>query len=167
MSPRVRYFSTSLALLAVGLGYALIQGRVGRLALPPPARAEAARPAPLPPAPPTAREMLERGTALSLTSDQTDRLEALDRQWQRESAPLEAASSEAEQEFSRFMREAKAGGKTNLQEIQRRSAEFRDRSAALRERRQIHAGTAARLLTETQRRVLAQAPSSQTPGGDR
>ena len=65
------------------------------------------------------------------------------------------------------MRDAQAGGKTNLQEIQRRSAEFRDRSAALRERRQIHAEMAARLLTETQRRVLAQAPSSQTPGGDR
>ena len=167
MSPRVRYLSTSLALLAVGLGYALIQGRVGRLALPPPARAEAARPAPLAPAPPAARQILDRGTVLSLTSDQMDRLETLDQQWRRELAKLETALTAAEQELSRFMRDAQAGGKTNLQEIQRRSAEFRDRSAALRERRHIHAEMAARLLTETQRRVLAQAPSSQTPGGDR
>ena len=142
MSPRVRYLSTSLALLAVGLGYALTQGQVGRPAPPPPARAGAARPAPLASAPSTARQILDRGTVLSLTSDQMDRLETLDRQWRRESAKLETALTAAELEFSRFMREAKAGGRTNLQEIQRRSAEFRDRSAALRERRQIHAETA-------------------------
>ena len=167
MRPRVRYLSTSLALLVVGLGYALTQGRVERPAPRIPARAEAARPAPLPPALPTAGEILKRSTALSLTRGQVAPLRALEERWREESAELEAAVQKAERAFSQFVRDTQAGWKTNLQEIQRRSVEFRDRSAALRERRQIHAEMAARLLTETQRRALAQAPTSHIPGGNR
>ena len=166
MSPRLRYLSTTLALVAVGLGYALIQGRFERPAPRIPARSEAARPAPLPP-PPPAREVLDRGATLSLTADQKARLASLDRKWREESAPVEAALQEAEREFSQFMKDAHAGGRTSLQEIQHRSAEVRDLGAALRERRRLHSEAAADVLTGQQRRTLTSPSSPETTGGGR
>lgn len=168
MTPRTRYLSTSLALVAVGLGYALIQGRPDRPPLRLPARPAAPdRPAPTSPSPPTAREILERARALSLTAAQIARLEALDRQWQQESSGLEAALRQAEQDFSRFMTDAQAARRTSLEEIERRSAEFRELSAALRERRRLHAEAAAQLLSEPQRLTLASLPSPKPTGGGR
>ncbi len=168
MSPRLRYVSTSLALVAVGLGYALIQGKPWRSAPRLEARPMVARsPAPRPPAPPTAREILGQRTDLSLTADQKARLEALDLRWKGEAAGLEAAIKEAEQEFSRFMKETQAGGKTSVQEIQRRSADLQSLSAALRERRQIHSEEAARILTAIQRQQLSAGTSPEPPGGNR
>jgi len=153
MSPGLRYLSTTVALLAVGLGYALIQGRGERPTPRPAAQSEAvARPVPPPTAPPPAREILNRRAALSLTADQAARLEALDA---------------AAQELSRFMKEAQSAGGTSVQEIQRRSVEFRELSAALRERRRLHSEAAAHVLTESQRRQLAAATSTGTPGGGR
>ena len=147
MSPRLRYLSTTLALVAIGLGYALIQAKPWRPAPRLEARpAEATRP---PAPPPTARAILERGAALSLTANQKARLEALDEKWRKEAALLEAALKTAEQEFSQFMKEAQAGGKTNVQEIQRRSEEFRNLNAELREARRHHADEATRILTES------------------
>jgi hypothetical protein len=168
MSPPVRYLSTTLALLAVGLGYALMQSRrwhpgPGLRARP----AAAGRPALPPAAPLTAREVLDRSEAVGLTHDQKARLEHLDRRWQQETAGLEAAVHVAEQEFSRFMQEAQAGKGTTLQEIQRRSADVRDLSAALRERRLLQAGAVAQVLTEAQRRTLGLPPSPETSGGGR
>lgn len=166
MNSQLRYVAATLAVAAIGLGYVLIQGQAGRPAHRPPARAEAtARPAALRP-PLTARRILQQSATLSLTEDQTRGLETLDRQWSMEFGALEAPLKESEEDFSRLMREAQAGGKASLQEIQRRSAEFTERSAALRERRKRHAVRAASLLTEAQRRILAQAIPLQTPGGD-
>ena len=160
MSPSLRYLSTTVALLAVGLGYALIQGRGERPTPRPAAQSEAvARPVPPPAAPPTAGEILERRASFSLAADQVSRLEALDAEWKREAA--------AEQALSRFMKEAQSAGGTSVQEIQRRSAEFRELSAALRERRRLHSEAAAHVLTESQRRQLAAATSTGTPGGGR
>ncbi len=168
MSPRLRYLSTTLALVAVGLGYALIQGKPWRSAPRLEARPMAARsPLPLPPAPPIAREILGRGADLSLTADQKARLEALDLRWKGEAAGLEGAIKEAEQEFSRFMKETQAGGKTNVQEIQRRSADLQSLSAALRERRQFHVEEAARILTAIQRQKLSAGISPEPLGGIR
>ncbi len=168
MNARLRYLSTTLALLAVGLGYALIQGRPWR----PTPRLEArpatvSRPAGPSPAPHTAREILARGDALSLTAEQKARLEVLDRAWKKETAGLEAALREVSEEFSRFMKEAQAGSGASLQEIQRRSAEVGDLSAALRERRRLHSEDAARVLTGSQRQKLAPESSTATRGGDR
>lgn len=165
MSPRLRYLFTTLALLTIGLGYALVQGGPARPAPQIEKSAAAARP-PAPPLP-TARQILDRETDLSLRADQKDRLTALDGRWRKESAPLEAARMTAEQEFSLFMKEAQAGGKTSLQEIQRRSAEFRDLSTALREGRRRHAEAAAHILTESQQRALALRTAPHTPGGVR
>ncbi len=168
MSPGLRYLSTTVALLAVGLGYALLQGRPERPAPRPAARPEAVgRPAPPPAAPPTARDILDRRAALSLTADQAARLEALDVEWRKEAAELEAALAAASQELSRFMKDAQSAGGTSVQEIQRRSVEFRELSAALRERRRLHSEAAAHVLTEPQRRQLAAATSTGTPGGGR
>ncbi len=168
MSPRVRYLSTTLALVAVGVAYAVIQARPWR----PGPRLEArpvavGRPIPAPPAPLTAREILERGAALSLTADQKAHLAALDRKWREESAGLETALQAAEVEFSRFMKETQAGGKTNVQEIQRRSADLQSLSAALRERRQFHVEEAARILTAIQRQKLSAGTSPEPAGGIR
>lgn len=166
MSLRLRYLSTTLVLVAVGLGYAVIQGRAARPAPRFPGRPAAAS-QPVPPPSPTAREILGREAVLSLTADQKTRLAALDRRWREQSAPLEAAVLEAEREFSRFMEEAKTSGRTSIQEIQRRSADVRELSATLRERRLLHAEAATQILTEAQRGRLAASLSPETPGGAR
>ena len=166
MTLRTRYLSTTLVLVAVGLGYAVIQGRAARPSPSLPGRPAAAS-QPVPPPPPTAREILSREAVLSLTVDQKTHLEALDRRWREESVPLEAALQEAEQEFARFMEDTRASGRTSMQEIQRRSADVRELSAARRERRRIHSEVAAQVLTESQRRRLAASLSPETPGGAR
>ncbi len=155
---RLRYLVTSLALLAVGLGYALTQGRSVRPA-PPRLTPAAAAPSVQPPrVPPSAREILERGAALSLTAEQTRRLEALAREWSSESAGLDASLQAATADFSRFMSEAQAGRGASLQEIQRRSADVSQLGALARERRRRHGEAAAGLLTDRQRVTLAQGP---------
>lgn len=164
MSPRLRYLATTLALVAVGLGYALIQAKPWR-----PAPRLQARPAEAvhPPAPPlpTARQMLDRRADLSLTADQKARLSTLDEKWRKDSASLEVALKTAEQDFSQYVKVAQAEGKANLQEIQRRSADYRALSAELREARRRHAEAAAQVLSQSQQRRLALLTSPQTPGG--
>lgn len=168
MSSRLRYLSTTVALVAVGLGYALIQGRP-EMPAPRPAAQPGAVVRPVPPAaaPPTAREILDRRAALSLTADQAARLEALDVEWRKEAAELEPAVEAASQEFSRFMKDAQSSGGASVQEIQRRSVEFRELSAALRDRRRLHGEAAAHVLTESQRQRLGVVASTGTLGGGR
>jgi len=152
MSPRVRYLSTTLALLAVAAGYTLSQGWVERQSPRPMVREVGARPEP-PPAPaPSAREILDRGPALGLSQEQAARLRALDAEWRRQSSELQAAIEGERRQFSAFMKEAQEGRGASLQEIQRRSANLRDLSATLREARWRHALASAEVLTEQQRR---------------
>ena len=157
MNPPVRYLSTTVALVTVALAYVLLQSRGERPAprLPAPALS-AARPAPLPPAPPTAREILDRAGILDLRGDQLVRLEALDRLWKSEVSGLEAAIHGARRELSSFMKEVQGGRGASVQEIQRRSTEFSQLSAQLRQRRQHHAEAALYVLTDWQRQRLAQ-----------
>jgi hypothetical protein len=115
--------------------------------------------------PPTARAILDRGAELSLTRDQKARLEALDRRWQAEAGRLEVAVHREEGTFGRFMQEAQTDGKTSVQEIQRRSADLRELSETLRERRRQHAEAALDVLTETQRQVLSTSAASARHGG--
>ena len=167
MNARLRYLSTTLALVAVGLGYALIQAKPWRPGPSLPARpAAAGRRAPPVLAPLTAREVLDRSEAFGLTRDQEARLEALDRQWKQETAGLQADLQGAEQEFSRFMKEAQASKGTSVQGMQSRSAEFRELSATLRERRVLHGEAVGGVLTEPQRRMLGLLPSPGTSGGN-
>ena len=164
---RLRYLVTSLALLAVGFGYALTQGRVVERPAPPRPTGVAASPRILPPpALPAAREILGRGLALSLTADQKRRLETLAGEWASESARLETELRAATAEFSSFMSEAQARRGASLGEIQRRSADFSKISAHLREQRRLHGQAAAGLLTDRQRQRLAH-PVPDTPGGTR
>lgn len=166
MSVRVRYLITTLVLVAIGLAYALFQQWPRREALRLPARAEAsARPASLPAAAPTAREILDRVSELALTPEQQARLAGLDRRWRDEILGLEAAVRVAEQEFGKFLRETQQGRKASLQEIQGRSEEYRSLSAELRERRRLHAEAAANMLTESQQRKLALVISPDRQGG--
>ena len=153
MSPRVRYLSTTLALLAVAAGYALSQGWVEHQSPRPMVREAGARPVP-PPAPaPSAREILDRGPAAGLSREQAARLRALDAEWARQSSELQAAIDDEERQFSAFMKEAQGGRGASLQEIQRRSANLRDLSATLREARWQHGLASAEVLTEQQRRT--------------
>jgi hypothetical protein len=75
---------------------------------------------------------------------------ALDREWQREGAPLETEARTGEVEFERFMAEAVRGGRGNLAEIQRRAAEQGERLAAARAQRAAHAGAVRQVLTDAQ-----------------
>ena len=153
MSPRVRSLTTTLVLLAVAAGYALSQGWVERQSPRPMVREAGARPVP-PPAPaPSAREILDRGPAVGLSREQAARLRALDAEWVRQSSELQAAIDDEERQFSAFMKEAQAGRGASLQEIQQRSANLRDLSAALREVRWRHGLASAEVLTEQQRRT--------------
>jgi hypothetical protein len=165
MNVRRRYLTTSLILLAVAFGYGLTQSRGERPALPRPAGVAAAPRVPPPPLP-SAREILDRHASLALGAEQTRRLEALAREWSRESPRLETELQAATAEFSRFMGEARAGRGTTLAEIQRRSAHVGELSGVLREQRRLHGEAAAGLLTERQRKRLAHLVPD-TPGGTR
>ncbi len=158
MSPRVRSLTTTLALLAVAAGYALMsQGWVERQRPRPMVREAGARPVP-PPAPaPSAREIIDRGPAVGLSREQAARLRALDAEWVRQSSELQAAIDNEERQFSAFMKEAQGGRGASLQEIQRRSANLRDLSATLREARWRHGLASAEVLTEQQRRTQGDA----------
>lgn len=153
MSPRVRYLSTTLALLAVAAAYALSYGWIERQSPRPVVREAGARPV-LPPAPaPSAREILDRGPAVGLSREQAARLRALDAEWVRQSSDLQAAIDDEERQFSAFMKEAQGRRGASLQEIQRRSANLRALSATLRETRWQHGLASAEVLTEQQRRT--------------
>jgi len=153
MSPRVRFLTTTLALLAVAAGYTLSQGWVEHQSPRPMVREARERPVP-PPAPaPSAREILEQGPAVGLSREQAARLRALDAEWVRQSSELQAAIDDEERQFSAFMKEAQGGRGASLQEIQRRSANLRDLSATLRETRWQHGLDSAEVLTEQQRRT--------------
>ncbi len=168
MSLRIRYLVTTLALVGIGLGYAVLQEwprhRAPRL----PERAEAsAHPRSLPALSPMAREILDRAADLALTGVQRGRREALDRTWHAESAGLRTELQAAEEEFSRFMGDAKATRKMSLQEIQGRSEDVRRLGAVLREDRQRHSKAAIQILTSTQRERLMTSRTTNLSGGER
>jgi hypothetical protein len=160
MSLRTRYLVTTLALLAIGLGFGLSQGRTRPAPPRPPARA-AHTPARLV-LPPTAEEILGRAEALQLGPEQATRLRALDREWRTETGQLEAAIQAASAEFEQFTAEAQKGGGASMPELQRRSADLRALSAELRERRAAHSLRAVEALTDTQRELLQR---EHGPGG--
>ena len=156
MNPQVRPVTAALALLIVAGAYFAYQGRMDRPGPPRPAASfSAARPTG-PPMPPTAREILDRRAILDLRAEQIARLETLDQLWTREASGLEAMIRDAERQFSVFATEAQHQKGASLPEIQRRSAEFSQLSAELRERRRHHADVALGVLTEGQRQRLAQ-----------
>lgn len=153
MTLRARYLVTTLALLAVGGGYAVTQGWQHTPPPRPPRVESASRPAP-PRAAPAARDILERRDDLKLTDEQRARLEALDRDFRGETAGLESSLAAASQEFSRWMDDARQNGRATLGEVQQRSEDVRELAASLRARRRMHAVAAAQLLTDRQRREL-------------
>jgi hypothetical protein len=116
---------------------------------------------------PPAQTILDRGALLSLTAEQTRRLEALARGWRDESTRLEAELQAATAEFSRFMSQAQAGRGASLQEIQRRSADAGELGAWVREQRRLHGEAAAGLLADWQRAKLAHETPVVPAGGDR
>jgi len=152
MSVRTRSLATTLALLALGLGFGVSQWSP-RPSPPRPAVHATARPA-LPAPPPTAGEILARSDALGLSARQTERLRELARQWQAESGELQEAIRAASAEFERFVADARQGGGASLQTLQQRSSDLRQLSVTLRERRAEHSHRAASVLTEAQRATL-------------
>jgi hypothetical protein len=157
MNPHVRSLSATLAVVLVAVAYFVYQARIERPGPPRPAPVlSTERPAALPPAPPTARQILDQRVTLDLRGDQIVRLKALDRLWTHEVSGLEAMIHEAEGEFSGFVKDAQGAKRVSLQEIQQRSATFNQLSAELRERRQHHSEAALRVLAEWQRQRLAE-----------
>ena len=164
MSERVRYLAATLALMAIAVGYFLLLREPAKAGPPLSTRPAETRPAAPPPLP-TARMVLDRANDLALTQGQHARLEALDRQWKMESVGRETAVRQEQEAFSQFMQEAQARGKASVQEIQRRSADLRELSETLRERRQQHAEAALEVLTESQRQMLSRSAASALRGG--
>ena len=158
--------TAAAALAIVAVGWALFQARADRPKLSLPRPVAITRPAPVA-LPPTARDVLDSGMLLDLTWDQLTRLRALDATWTRESAAIQAQLDAATAEFSRFMDEARGSGRTSLPRIQRRSAELSELSAALRERRRVHAEAAAAILTHWQRTRLSEVTKTVAAGGQR
>jgi hypothetical protein len=120
----------------------------------------------MPLAPPTARDLLARADVLGLTVEQRARLAALDRAWVEESAALERALAAARAAFAGFAGDAGGRGRSG-EEIQRRSIEYRELSAALREARERHAARARAIAGETRRQSLAGSPRAGGDGGAR
>ena len=152
-SVQIRYLSTTLLLVALAAAVVAVQGKGEH----PAPRLErrldtASQPLAPPPAPPSARRILDHRAALSLSTDQVARLEDLDQRWRRDSRALLAAVERAQEEFAQFM--DAQGERASLQEVQRQSAEFRELSAELREQRLRHAEAAAGFLTDGQGRTL-------------
>jgi hypothetical protein len=167
MSPRVRYLSTTAALVAAAAAYVLWQRPLDRpTPRLPAAPAVAARPA-APPMPPTARRILDQAVALGLTRDQMGRLQALDRAWTSEERDLQTAVRDAERELAAFMKEAQGSGRASVRQIQQHSADFSSLSATLRERRRRHSEAALQLLDGSQRHRLAGAEPGAAVGRDR
>jgi hypothetical protein len=154
------------ALVIVAAGWTVLQGRAERPKRSLPTPAAITRPAPMA-LPPTARDILDGGVLLDLKVAQRTRLRALDATWARESAAAQAELDAAMADFSRFMDEARATGRTSLQEIQRRSAEISESSTTLRECRQRHVEAAAAILTDWQRTKLGEATWAARAGGQR
>ncbi len=163
MSVRTRYLATTLAVLAIGLGVGLSRWNE-RPGPPRPAVHAATRPA-LPAPPPTAGEMLDRSDALGLSTQQTERLRELDRQWQAEYRALQAVIRTASAEFEQFVADARQGGGASLQTLQQRSSDLRHLSMTLHERRAEHGRRAAGVVTEAQRATLR--PASENSVGGR
>ena len=138
------------AALVIWAGWGPYHARPG-LTAPAASRApELTRPA-TPTLPPTARDILEGGALLDLKAEQRARLRALDARWAAESAAADTQLRATTDEFARFMEAARGAGRTNLADIQRRSAEISELSADMREERRRHADAAAAILTDWQR----------------
>lgn len=153
----------TVALIIAGTGWAIIQAPTER----PRVRPEPVvmmRPA-VAALPPTARDILGGAALLDLKAAQRTRLRALDVTWTSEFTAAQADLDSATAEFSRFMDEARATGRTSLPEVQRRAAEIGELSAALRQRRQRHAEAAAAILDEWQRARLGQVTRPVASGG--
>jgi hypothetical protein len=170
MTAPTRYLVSMVGMLAVAAAYVAFQGgppQPGpRLERPAPGVRVARQPGAPPPRILTAREILDRRSELAVAPAQIARLETLDRQWKERNRDLDAALEAAQQEVSRYM-QAQAAGRTSLAELERRSADFRELSAELRERRRLHAEAAMEVLTEPQRRHVLPATSPETLGEGR
>jgi hypothetical protein len=159
---RTRSLATTLAVVAIGLGYGVTQWQARPSPPRPPARTAPVPPLPAPP--PTAAQVLEQGDALRLTAEQRARLDRLARQWAKEVAQVDAAIQAARTAFESFTAAATTGGGASVQEIQRQSADLQALSVELRERRLRHSRRTMDLLTDAQRSAL-RAESLHPPGG--
>ncbi len=167
MSIRQYSLGATVALVIVAAGWTIFQARSERPKMSVPSSVAIARPATPVVLPPTARDILHGGVLLDLKAAQRTRLRALDATWARQSAAAEAALAAALADFSRFMDEARATGRTSLQEIRHRSAEISELSATLREGRQRHTEAAAAILTDWQRTRLGEVTRVGAAGGYR
>jgi hypothetical protein len=156
MNVRMRYLSTTLAMVAAAVVWMTVMDRP---AAPRPPRPALAATAPRPQGPltsTTARDLLARADALGLTVSQRARLATLSANWERDSRVLEADVKVAAEAFARFLADAQQAGRAGMDEIRRRSMDYQELSAALRERRARHSDEALDALTAEQRMLAAE-----------
>jgi hypothetical protein len=165
MNVPVRYLSTTLAMVLAAIVWIGVLDRPEPPRPPRPALAATALRPQAPVVPPTARDLLAEADTLGLTASQRARLAALESSWDREARALEAEVNVAADAFARFMAEAQQHGRASVDEIRRRSIDYQELSAALRERRARHGREALDALTAEQRALVA--GRNQIAGGTR
>lgn len=155
---RLRPLAATVLMAAVAVGWLAYQS---------PSRPAPPRPTPgprlanAPAMPPAARELL--AAPVSLAPEQRRALEQLAAGWEDEQARMDAAIGAARETFDTFMAEAARGKGASVGEIQARSADLQELSAALRARRAAHGAAAMAVLTAAQRAALTKSPT--TGGG--
>jgi hypothetical protein len=165
MNVPVRYLSTTLAMVIAAIVWIGVVDRPEPPRPPRPALAATGSRPQVPVAPPTARDLLAQADTLGLTASQRARLATLGSSWERESRALEAEVKVAADALARFMAQAQQEGRASIDEIRRRSMDYQELSAALRERRARHGHEALDGLTAEQRALVA--GRNQIAGGTR
>ena len=152
---RLRPIAVTLVLAVLVVGYVMLRQAPARSAPPRPV-AERAVPLMAGTSRYTARDLL--AAPLALGPAQRKQLEGLAGAWDREAGPLDAAIAASRTEFEAFMAEAARRNGARLADIQAQSADLRELSAQLRERRAAHAAAALDVLTPGQRAALPVPP---------
>ncbi len=155
MKIRIRhvYAVVAVALAVVALTYVVRDAR--GVSHPAPVVLTSTAPAAVPPprdAGYGARDILARSTGLS--ARQRRALGDLAREWEREETVLDGRLRTAKAAFEQFMATAQQKGRISMAEIQSASADLRDISAELRERRTMHSDASMKVLTPAQREVM-------------
>ena len=164
MKIRIRhvYAVVAVALAAVALTYVVRDAR--GVSHPAPVVLTSTPPAAVPPrdAGYGARDILAKSTGLS--AQQRRALGELAREWEREETVLDDRLRAAKAEFEQFMATAQQKGRISMAEIQSASADLRDISSELRERRTMHSDASMKVLTPAQREVIGRSAPVRSGG---
>ena len=156
------YVVASLALAVAALAYVVRDTR--GVSGPAPVVLTSTRPGAVSPREPryVARDLLAKSPGLS--AQQRRALGDLARDWEREESALDGRLQAAQATFEQFMTMARQKGRISVAEIQSASADLREVSAELRERRAMHSEASMSVLMPAQREAMRRGPAGPAGG---